>query len=246
MNDLTQSSSDPYGAGRPELDRVFLELARLDLSALTLTEALGRVAELARQAVPGADEVSVTLLEDESARTVAFTGDLAVQLDERQYEKGFGPCLDAALSGDSIVIADSGDDDRYRDFGAVAARAGIGSSLSVGMPVAQRVVGALNLYARAPAAFDRAAVEVAQRFAGFGAVALVNAALIESKVALATQLERAMASRAVIEQAKGIIMGRQKCGADEAFAELVKFSQRTNRKLHDIAAGIVAEVSGRA
>ena len=187
----------------------------------------------------------MTLLDDNRARTVAFTGDVAVQLDERQYETDFGPCMHAALTGDTIVISDTGGDDRYRDFGAVAARAGIGSSLSVGMPVPQRVVGALNIYARAPGAFDEAAVELAQQFAGFGAVALVNAALVESQVALATQLEQAMGSRAVIEQAKGILMGRLTCDADQAFAELVRWSQRSNRKLHDIAADIVAEVSTR-
>ena len=245
MNDLSFSSSHPTRAEQPELNPALLELARLDLSAVTLTEALGRVAELARRSVPGADEVSVTLLEGKRARTVAFTGDLAVHLDERQYERGFGPCMDAALSGDTIVIAEGNEEDRYPDFCAVAVRVGIRASLSVGMPVPQRVVGALNLYAHAPGAFDKAAVELAQQFAGFGAVALVNAALIESKVALAGQLEQAMASRAVIEQAKGILMGQQNCGADQAFAELVKWSQRANRKLHDIAGDIVAEVSSR-
>jgi GAF domain-containing protein len=244
MNDLSHSSADPSGAGQPiEPNQVYLELAQLDLSAVTLTEALGRVAQLARKAIPGADEVSVTLLEEKRARTVAFTGELAVHLDERQYEQGFGPCMDAALSGDVIGIPDTAADDRYPDFGAVAARAGMGSTLSVGMPVPQRVVGALNLYARATEAFGRTSVERAQQFAGFGAVVMVNAALIESKAALAIQLERAMMSRAVIEQAKGIIMGQQNCSADQAFAELVRWSQRANRKLHDIAAEIVAEVS---
>ncbi|HEY6746645.1 MAG TPA: GAF and ANTAR domain-containing protein [Mycobacteriales bacterium] len=244
MNDSSQSSGDPSGASNPiKLNQALLELARLDLSALTLTEALERVAQLARRTVPGADEVSVILMEDKRARTVAFTGDLAVQLDERQYDKGFGPCLDAAVSGDTIVIPDTAADDRYRDFGAVAARAGMSSSLSVGMPVAQRVVGGLNVYGHAPNAFDKAAVELAQQFAGFGALVLVNAALVDSKAVLATQLERAMASRAVIEQAKGIIMGRKYCSADQAFAELVRSSQGANRKLRDIASDIVAQVS---
>jgi GAF domain-containing protein len=244
MNDTSHPSADSSASGQPgEPHAAFLELARLDLSELTLTEALSRVAAVAKSSLPGAHEVSVTLMEGDRARTVTFTGDLAVHLDERQYEKGFGPCLDAAISGDTIVVPDTADDSRYPDFGAVAVRAGVRSSLSVGMPVPSRVVGGLNVYAYEPHAFDKAAVELAQQFAGFGAVALVNAALIDSKAALASQLERAMASRAVIEQAKGILMGQLTCDADHAFAELVRWSQRSNRKLHVIAADIVARVS---
>jgi GAF domain-containing protein len=247
MSDPVHRPADRSGPAQPvEPKQAFFELARLDLGVLTLTEVLARVASLAEATVPGADEVSVTLLEGDSARTVAFTGDLAVHLDERQYQRGFGPCMDAALSGDVITIPDTATDGRYREFNAVAARAGVRSSLSVGMPVPQRVVGGLNLYAYERQAFDQAATELAQAFAGYGAVALVNAALIDSKVALATYLERAMTSRAVIEQAKGIIMGEQKCSADEAFAELVRRSQQVNRKLNLIAADIVAEVTTSA
>ena len=242
----TEVSAVPSGGQPFRPDRAFLELARLDLSALSLSEALSRVAEVAKSALPGAHECSVTLLERDRPRTVAFTGELAVHLDERQYEKGFGPCMDAAMSGDTIVLPDTGADPRYPDFGAVAVRAGVRSSLSVGMPVPQRIVGGLNVYAPDPYAFDQDAIELARQFAGFGAVVLVNAALVESKTTLATQLERAMASRAVIEQAKGVLMGQLKCDADQAFAELVSRSQRANRKLHVIAAGVVAAVSGRS
>jgi transcriptional regulator with GAF, ATPase, and Fis domain len=224
-----------------EPQQAFLQLGRLDLSQLTLTEVLAEVAALARASVPGAAEVSVTLIEAERARTVAFTGNLAVHLDERQYARGFGPCMDAAISGDTITIKDTATDDRYPDFGLVAVRAGMHSTLSVGMPVPQRVVGGLNLYARIPDAFDQASADMAQAFAAYGAIALVNAALLDSKVTFAAGLERAMVSRAVIEQAKGILIARSGCDPTEAFSELVRRSQRTNVKLARVAADLVAE-----
>jgi GAF domain-containing protein len=230
------------GGSPVEPQHAFLELGRLNLAELALSEVLSRIASLAKATVSGADEVSVTLMEGESARSVAFTGDLAVRLDERQYDRGFGPCMDAAMTGDTISIKDTEVDDRYRDFAAAAARAGVRSSLSVGMPVPHRVVGGLNFYAFAPAAFDDAAVDLAQAFADYGAVALANAALIEAKTTLAQHLERAMASRAVIEQAKGIIMARMQCDPNEAFAELVRRSQHANRKLNLIAGDLVTEV----
>lgn len=234
---MTDSRTEPIHPVEPQ--QAFKDLARLDLAELSLGEVLARVAALAKSTVPGADEVSVTLVEGESARSVAFTGKLAVQLDERQYVRGFGPCIHAAISGAVITIPDTEVDDRYRDFGRVAARAGMRSVLSVGMPVPQRVVGGLNVYAAAQDAFDPLAVELARAFADYGAVALVNAALIDSKTTLAAQLERAMDSRAVIEQAKGILMAGLHCDADEAFAELVRRSQHSNRKLNLIAADLV-------
>ena len=117
------------------------------------------------------------------------------------------------------------------------------SVLSVGMPVPRRVVAGLNFYAVAPAAFDPVAVDLARAFADYGAVALVNAALIDSKTTLGMNPERNVSSRAVIEQAKGIIMTRTGCDAEEAFTELVRRSQHSNRKLNLVAADLVAEVS---
>jgi GAF domain-containing protein len=235
------SDRTPSAGAQVEPQQAFLQLGRLDLSQLTLTEVLGEVASLARATVAGADEVSVTLIEGERARSVAFTGTLAVHLDERQYTSGFGPCMHAAISGDTVAIKDTAVDDRYSDFGAVAARAGIHSTLSVGMPVPQRVVGGLNFYARTTDAFDQSSVDMAQAFAAYGAVALVNAALLDSKVTFAAGLERAMASRAIIEQAKGILIAHNGYDADDAFSDLVRRSQRTNRKLATIAADLVAE-----
>jgi GAF domain-containing protein len=223
----------------------FIQLGRIPMDQWTLTQVLSQVAELAKATIPGADEVSVTLVEEAGAdaRSVAFTGDLAVQLDERQYERGFGPCMDACLGGTSITISDTATEERYSDFGAVAARAGVRSSLSVGMPVPQRTVGGLNLYSRSAHAFDADAKALAQAFADYAAVALVNAALVDSKTALARQMEEAMASRAVIEQAKGILMARLACTADEAFTHLSRQSQRTNRKLRDVATELVASAT---
>ena len=236
------SSDRPDRTMEPQ--EAFLRLGRLDLASLPLGEVLGQIAGLAKSTVPGADEVSVTLMDGDKARSIAFTGQLAIHLDERQYATGFGPCLDASVSGDTIAIQDTRADDRYPDFCALASRAGVRSSLSIGMPAPQRVVGGLNLYAFATDAFDDTTVDLARAFADYGAVAMLNAALIHSKTELAVHLERAMTSRSVIEQAKGILMGRLGCDADAAFTELARRSQHANRKLRDLAADIVAEVSG--
>src|SRR4051794_29713329 len=75
----------------------YAELAKIVLGEQPLGAVMHRIAVLAAQTIPGADDVSVTLIERGRARTVSFSGTLAAALDERQYEDGFGPCMDAAL-----------------------------------------------------------------------------------------------------------------------------------------------------
>ena len=103
--------------------------------------------------------------------------------------------------------------------------------------------GALNVYATKPDNFDQDAIILAQTFAGYAAVALANAHLYDVTATLAQHMQAAMANRAVIEQAKGIIMGDRRCTADEAFRILSKLSQDSNRKLRDVAAALVARAA---
>lgn len=223
----------------PDPMRAFAELGRINLSEADLEQILHRVAELAKLAVPGADEVSVTLLQDGRANTAAFTGELALKLDERQYQDGTGPCLEAGQGGVTLVVEDMANEGRWPTWTPSAREHGANSSVSVGLPVQQAVTGALNLYARRPGAFDDDAVALSQAFAGYAAVALANAHLYESTATLARQMQDAMANRAVIEQAKGILVAQEACSPDEAFGKLSKISQQRNRKLRDIAATIV-------
>jgi GAF domain-containing protein len=223
-----------------EPSTAFEELGKLVLGEQSLTAVLGRVAELAKAVIPDAREVSVTLMKDnQEAETVVFTGSLAHQLDERQYEAGFGPCMDAAVAGTSIAVSNADPESPYPEFSRVSLRAGVSHSLSVGLPVPQRIVGALNLYAVGERAFDEEALELAETFASYAAVAIANAALYSSTASLAAQMQAAVQSRGVIDQAKGIIMGRNRCSADEAFTIMATMSQRRNVKLRTLAQDIV-------
>jgi GAF domain-containing protein len=228
-------SADPRAA--------FAELSQIMFSAQPLSDTLRRIAELAKQTIPNAAEVSVTLLQDSNVSTVAFTGPLASQLDERQYTAGFGPCMDAALSGGGVIaIDDTTADSRYPDFGRIAARTGITHTMSIGLPVEQRTIGALNIYGVENGPFDDATQEIGEAFASYAAVAVANAGLYASTAALAANLQRALDSRAVIEQAKGVLMARHGCSAATAFDLLTHESNTSNRKLRDIARDIVAGV----
>jgi GAF domain-containing protein len=221
----------------------FAELGRIKLSETNLDGVLRTIADLAKRTIPGADEVSVTLVRDKGPHTAAFTGELALNLDESQYETGRGPCLDASAAAATLSVPEMSGESRWPQWAARSAELGINSSLSIGLPVQETVTGALNIYAAKPDAFDDDAIAVGQTFAGYAAVALTNAHLYDATATLAQQMQAAMESRAVIEQAKGIIMGDRRCTADEAFNILTQVSQTSNRKVRDVAAALVARAA---
>jgi GAF domain-containing protein len=217
----------------------FAQLGRIKLSETDLNGVFKQIADLAKLVIPGASEVSVTLVPAKGAYTPAFTGELALALDESQYILGHGPCLDAAVSTSTQHVVDMARESRWPDWTVRAREAGANSSLSIGLPVQEAVAGALNIYATKPDAFDEDALATAQTFASYAAVAMANAYLYNAQTTLAQHMEIAMRHRAVIEQAKGIIMGDRRCSADEAFAILTRLSQQTNRKLRDVAVALV-------
>jgi GAF domain-containing protein len=221
----------------------FAQLGRIKLSETDLDGVLGAIADLAKRTIADADEVSVTLVRDAKAHTAAFTGDLALNLDESQYESGHGPCLDASAAAATLSVPAMAGETRWPQWASRALQQGVLSSLSIGLPVHDAVTGALNIYATKPEAFDDDAIVLAQTFAGYAAVALANANLYDTTASLARQMQAAMESRAVIEQAKGIIMADRRCTADEAFRLLTKISQDTNRKVRDVAAVLVARAA---
>jgi GAF domain-containing protein len=217
----------------------FEELARITLADHSLDTVMDKVAALTKRTIPGAAEVSVTFVHGGKATTAAYTGALALHLDERQYDRGYGPCLASIDGGEPMHVPDMTTETRWPDWAAEASQQGAGSSLSIPVPVQREVAAALNIYSTTPHAFDSGAVELASTFAAYAGVALANMHLYEAQGKVAEQLQTAMTSRAVIEQAKGILMGTRRCSAEDAFDLLVKLSQETNRKLRDVAQALV-------
>jgi len=99
MDNITPT---PRGGADPL--NAFAELARIVVDAEPAEPTLRRIAQLAKRTLGGVEDLSLTIIENGRARSVVFTGALAVELDERQYEIGFGPCTDAAKSGQTIVV----------------------------------------------------------------------------------------------------------------------------------------------
>ena len=228
---------DPSGA--------LAELFSALLSNQDMDSVLQSVVELSRRHIPGSEHCSITLIRGERAQTVASTGPFALDLDEVQYEQGWGPCLDAGRTDQLILLKDMATEKRWPSYTPVALEVGARSSLSVPLPVENYLVGALNLYATRPGAFTDHSVRV-----GVSLAAHITAALSYAESATAhrdrvEQLNQALESRGIIEQAKGMIMVQQRCSADKAFALLRKLSMDENIRLQDLATSLVASASGQ-
>jgi len=202
---------------------------------------LARACGAAQAVIPGADEVSVTVLEDRP-RTVAATGQLAIGADELQYRFGQGPCLDAARTGLHVLVNDVRAEGRWPDYAPAAADAGVGASLSVPLEIDGSGRGALNIYVGQRAVFPPAVVDIALELARFVDVVTTLTGERTRALVLAEQMEQAMHSRAVIEQAKGVIMRGRGCTAGEAFEVLTRMSQKSHVKLRDLCERLVDQV----
>ncbi|OKJ91927.1 GAF and ANTAR domain-containing protein [Amycolatopsis sp. CB00013] len=242
---LWQRDKDEFGSGEytsaGPLAGQFVELTRLLLAASTPAQVLEQVVAAAYRVVPGADLVSVTLrAPDGTFHTPVSTGEVALELDEVQYRAGTGPCVDAADSGSPGYIRseDLKAEKRWPDFSAAAVRHGYTAILStVMMPDATppRVPGALNIYSRRPGALDSRAQDSALLLATHGSLALAGTTAVSRAELESSHLRRAVESRDVIGQAKGILMQRRGLTADEAFDLLRRTSQDLNVKLAEVA-----------
>ena len=222
------------------LGAVHAELAGVVLVGRELPEVLTEIVQISRRAIPGAEATSITLIRNDRGFTAAFDGQIAMDADELQYQRGYGPCLDAGRSGEVFLVPDMDGEERWPDYARHALELGVRSSLSIPLPFQGATIGALNNYARTQEAFGEADVRLGEEVAAFVAIAVANAEASARATDDVMNMRRAMDSRAVIEQAKGILMERYKVTAEQAFTLLTHASQRTNVKLRDVSEELTA------
>jgi hypothetical protein len=242
------SPSRDHGFPAGPLGLQFARLTSALLNAQTVQDVLEQVVEATVSVAPQADVVSVTLRSaDGRFHTPIATHSVALLLDERQYELGEGPCVAAALNhgpGFAAWPDHSRTDSPWPGFSRSARELGIEAVLSLSllpMPDPPRLSGALNLYARSPYALEAIDKDVILLLATHASLALATTEAVTSAKLREAQLHRAIDSRDVIGQAKGVLMGRRNISAEEAFDILRSASQNLNVKLTEIAEIVAAQ-----
>ena len=222
--------------------RALRALSQFLVADASLSDTLLRVAHITTDAMPAAEMAGISLLDDDGRPTTAvFTDEKSPRVDAGQYSSGRGPCLDAwrlkqvvRIDDMDMVAAD------YPEFAQLARDHGLASTLSLPLVVGDQGIGALNLYARTPKGFSAADEDIGVDLATAAAIVLANASAYWGAFNLGEQFGEAMASRAEIEQAKGILMAQSPgISADDAFEMLRRASQRENVKLRDIAKRLI-------
>lgn len=207
-------------------------MARDLLAQPSVAATLERITASAIELVEGCDAAGILVLHGSSVETLAPTDQLVIDSDALQERLREGPCFDAAHSseGDRVFrIPDfSGEEPRWPAYAPRARRLGVGSMMGFLLFTEDEDLGALNLYSRRPGAFTEVSETAGWLLASHAAVAFASARTH-------AQLERAVATRHVIGEAMGILMGAHRLTEEEAFDVLRRFSQEKNIKLRDVA-----------
>lgn len=186
-------------------------------------------------AVPEADMASMTLIRDGKPETAAYTDARASDIDTAEYQSGAGPCLDAIATGAVVRLGVEGAAQRWSHFAGTALANGVTSYLAAPLVIDSETFGALNLYSHDDHGFHEVDGEILELFstAVEGTLRITRRYLQARE--RAEQLREALTTRAVIDQAKGILMALHGIDADAAFDLLVQQSQRENTKVRQIA-----------
>jgi GAF domain-containing protein len=191
-------------------------------------------------AVLGVDGAGVMLEdENEQLRFVAASDELVRNIESLQIELEEGPCLSAYRTGEPVLIPDLERDEQFPRFSPRALLVGMRSVQSFPLRTPDHCLGALNMYSSTVAPFDDEAVGAGRILADVATAYIVNARVLANSSKLAHQLEWALQSRVVIEQAKGKLSERWGTDPGSAFQIMRRYARSQGLRLHDVASDIV-------
>jgi transcriptional regulator with GAF, ATPase, and Fis domain len=173
-------------------------------------------------------------------RVVAASSEAARLLELFQLQNDQGPCLECFRRGQPVTAADlNAEAGRWPRFTAAAQQAGFAAVQALPMRLRDQTIGALNLFRAAPGAFDPADVRIGQALADVATISLLQERSMRRSDALNEQLQTALNSRVVIEQAKGKLAERLGLDMAEAFSLLRDYARARNRRLSELAQAFV-------
>jgi transcriptional regulator with GAF, ATPase, and Fis domain len=228
-------------AREQRLAEVFVELADTLVEQFDVVDFLQVLTERCVELVD--TDAAGLMLDDQrgALQVVAYTDESARLLELFELQREEGPCLDCFATGQAISNVDLADAaSRWPTF-AEAAR-GVGYTLSHALPLRLRhqVIGALNLFSVASRPLSDEHLAVAQALADVATVSLLHERAVRDQVVLSEQLQTALHSRIVIEQAKGILSAQSGTDVAAAFALMRTHARRSGEPLTSVAHAVIA------
>jgi hypothetical protein len=222
------------------------EMQEMLAATVTLDALLGTVVRRAAERVGGGGSAAITLRLRDQSTVAAATDERSAACDRAEQAAGSGPCLEATEHRSLLTVPDVEAAARWPEWRAATLEAGFGGAAAVpaSMPEGSHLELAINLYRVEPGDWDADVLRDVEQLAQDAGRVVAVAARFEEQARVNTDLKQAMASRTTIDQALGVIMAQNRCSPEEAFGILRRASQHRNSKLRDVAAQIVARVSG--
>ena len=241
--DLVIAAADEDKLTPAKLGQLLVSVGRSVSDEDDLLTLLQRVVEIAHDAIDGADSTSLTIDLGGRTYTAVHTDDRTLRVDSEQYDAGVRPCLEASRTGTVVLVNADDPEDRWPRFTAAAREEEILSFLAAPLITGEQSLGSFNLYGRARSAFDTLDAEILELLTTTVSRTLGDFARFKSARDVADSIQRALQTRAPIEQAKGILMALHGVDADKAFDLLRRESQATNTRLHTVATELVTRLS---
>ncbi|GAA3369789.1 GAF and ANTAR domain-containing protein [Streptomyces antimycoticus] len=177
---------------------------------------------------------------DGKLRVMAASDEQVRLLELFQLQNDEGPCLECFRTGTPVIVPDlSTVTARWPRLAVAAQRSGFAAVQALPMRLRDEVVGALNLFRTTPGPFDPAAAPIAQALADVATISLLQQRTVHRSTVLNEQLQRALNSRVLIEQAKGKLAERQGIDMEQAFTALRGYARAHNRRLADVARAFI-------
>lgn len=207
----------------------------------TLPAKLEAVVAIVKRTVPNCDAAGIVLLVEGEPTSVAVTDRLTVEIDLVQYDIGEGPCLAALADGQVVRIDILEQDSRFTRFAPGALDRGLHSVLSTPLVANGTSVGALNMYSVSANAFDDRTLATVEPFAGYAAEAISTSPLYAYSLEMVEGLVEDLESRAVIEQAKGVLMATEAQTTGAALGRLRELALESGESMQTVAQWIINE-----
>jgi GAF domain-containing protein len=222
------------------LERALTQLADLRTSPVTIEAALHRIVESA-DALFQVDGSALMLVDsDQVLRNLAVSHRRAALLEELQAEHGEGPCVDAHDEKQTVWADDLRREERWPSFSPAAAGRGLAAVLASPIPYSSDAVGVVAVFASGPHPWTEAEQEAIVAFTDLAAMLILNAMEARERGLIAVQLQGALDSRVVIEQAKGVLVGRHGLSPRQAFERLRGLARDQRRPLAEVAEAVVS------
>jgi transcriptional regulator with GAF, ATPase, and Fis domain len=218
----------------------------VSVAPASIDEILASISQLAAVVVPGADVATVTSLDRDGSRRSGASSSAGRAMADFEDSLGEGPCADAARGSATTIAGELGGDPRWPRFGPRAGRLGLHSALALPLARGVEIIGVLGLFAGSRNAFDAEPDQIMLSLAAVATATVANTQVVERSILAVADLERALTSRAVIDQAIGILMSRSGVTEDQAFDRLRVMSQDSDVKLAEIARRLVHQARTRA